>query len=69
MTFDSYVSVIMPAYFAAHPMERGGQAYFNCLNQYAPHITDKIRGTECDPFYDNARLPKFFQEVIKLMEA
>lgn len=46
-----------------HPDWRAGQALFNALAATAPDLADKIRGTEFDPFYDDAVIDKFWERL------
>ena len=41
---------------ARTPQERAGQNTFNTLCIYRPDLSEQIRGTELDAFYNNARL-------------
>ena len=40
--------------------QRRGQWLFNVLSEYDPDLANKIRNTECDPFYDDAKIEKLF---------
>lgn len=44
-------------------VQRPGQAAFNALAASHPAVADFIRGSECDPFYDDGRLPQFYIKV------
>lgn len=46
-----------------HPGMRDGQIAFNALHDLAPEIADGIRGTQVDPFHDDAKLDAFFDAV------
>ena len=46
------------------PMQRKGQALFNTLAYIHPKLADEIRGTEFDPFYDNGKIPKFWEFLL-----
>jgi hypothetical protein len=46
-----------------HPDWRVGQAHFNVLADLAPDVADAVRGTNLDPFYDDARLDAFLRHV------
>lgn len=46
---------------------REGQKAFNLLYKYYPEIAEKIRSTDSDPFYDDSKLPLFYQEVGRLL--
>ena len=47
---------------------RAGQIGFNTLYEIAPDIADQIRGTDCDPFYANALIPRFYNRIIRIIE-
>jgi hypothetical protein len=53
-------------YKSINPSWRWGQAAFNACYELFPDIADIIRGTECDPFYDDSRLEKFINKVNEL---
>ena len=44
---------------------RLGQAYFNYAYELYPKDVDKIRGTEDDCFYDDAKIPQFLDKLNK----
>jgi len=46
---------------------RMGQAYFNYAYEMYPNETDKLRGTQYDCFYLDERIPKFLEELNKLL--
>lgn len=43
--------------------QRQGQMAFNALHMYAPDIANRIRTTDADPFYNDDRIPAFFDAV------
>jgi len=43
----------------AHSQWREGQAYFNVLETHLPHLANKVRGTDLDPFYRDDRIDAF----------
>jgi hypothetical protein len=45
---------------------RAGQKAFNQLASSDPEIAEEIRGTPCDPFYDDSRMPAFCERVAEL---
>ena len=53
-------------YIKDHPEQRQGQAYYNSLHAHRPDIAYSLTGTVFDPFYNNARLPAFFEKVEEL---
>ncbi len=48
---------------------RAGQAYFNVLFEMRPDWTEKIRGTEYDPFYatDGDSILMFYSALADMM--
>ena len=46
-----------------NPDWRTGQAYFNALVIEEPEIADFVRGQLIDPYYQDDRLPVFWQYV------
>lgn len=42
---------------------REGQAAFNYLSELSPAEAEAIRGTRCDPFFDDKRLPAFWERL------
>jgi len=42
---------------ANNPEWREGQTFFNALSEVRPHWAEKIRGTENDPFNNDAIVP------------
>jgi hypothetical protein len=48
---------------------RTGQAYFNAAYALWPQVVDRICGTNLDPFYDDANLPKFFAYLLENVDA
>lgn len=55
-------------YWTHNTAQREGQAYFNSLWENRPDIANRIRTTSADPFYNNDRLPLFFQTVEALWD-
>jgi hypothetical protein len=43
--------------------ERKGQAYFNALYETDIELATSIRGTDIDPFYDDAKVVLFLNKV------
>ena len=60
MEFTEYLERVMMGY-DSH--QRVGQQYFNELSNQRPDLTEKINGTELDPFYNSRRLPLFLTWV------
>lgn len=44
----------------SHPDERAGQRAFNVLVENRPDLSEQVRGTDLDPFYNNANLYALF---------
>lgn len=49
-----------------NPEIRYGQALYNALFDINKELARKIVGTDCDPFYLNNKIPKFFQRILEL---
>ena len=58
MTFDQYRDASGQAWHANRNW-RQGQAYFNTLVRVRPDLSERVRATNFDPFYNNLRLPNF----------
>jgi len=63
MTFEEYV-VIVSDTMREYPSWRSGQAYFNCLYDARPDLSEQIRGGMLDPFYDDSFIPQFLEFVM-----
>jgi hypothetical protein len=48
-----------------HPEWRTGQAYFNELVRHHPKLAETVRGTDIDPFYNDAIIPEFLDNIAK----
>jgi len=64
----SYFQQEVKEQFAKNPNWRLGQTAFNVLYEQRPDISEQIRATDIDPFYNDSRLPKFFEKVADLWE-
>ena len=53
-------------YMQQHAGQRLGQAYFNSLCEHRPDISEMIRCTVNDPFYNDDKLDNFFRKVEEL---
>lgn len=42
---------------------RSGEAAFNAVSRVDPAIAERLRGTAIDPFYDDARVERFWRHV------
>lgn len=60
VTFENFKAA---ATLLRHPSQRAGQFAFNLLRVLRPDLADEVRRTECDPFYDDIRLAKFWDYV------
>lgn len=47
-----------------HPELREGQSYMNALAEINPELYKKITGTEADCFYDDKKIPSFFDMLV-----
>jgi hypothetical protein len=45
--------------------QRKGQAYFNALYETDIELANSIRGTDIDPFYDDAKVAPFLNKITK----
>lgn len=45
--------------------ERVGQNAMNTLRTYAPDAYDEVTATEADPFYNDSRIPAFYEWLTK----
>lgn len=50
-------------YMNRHRALRGGQSFYNVLSYHRPDLAEKVVGTECDPYYDDNRIPAFLEYV------
>lgn len=50
------------------PEWRRGQTFFNALDRIRPELSDAIRGTDADPYYDNARMLPFMEWLVQNWE-
>jgi len=64
-TFYDYSQVLFPQRLRERPQERAGQAAFNSLNEIRPDLSERVRTTGLDPFYQDDRLTDFFEFVAK----
>jgi hypothetical protein len=58
--------VYASVYLQQHSGQRLGQAYFNSLCEHRPDISEQIRCTINDPFYNDNKLDDFFKKVEEL---
>jgi hypothetical protein len=65
MTFENW-KFHAAIYWSQNTVQREGQAYFNSLCEFRPDISEKIRCTPNDPFYNNDNLEGFFRKVEEL---
>ena len=64
--FVTAVAKFTDSYRAEMPITwRVGQGAFNLLVQIRPDIAEMVRGSDYDPFYDNSRLPLFYDFVMR----
>lgn len=50
----------------AHPEWRYGQLLFNVVHELRPDISERLRSTSVDPFYDSKLSESFLNEVWSL---
>lgn len=63
-TTDKTLGHYITQYAETHiPEQRRGQMAFNLLTVMHPVLAEAVRGSLHDPFYDDARLPEFFDFV------
>ena len=46
-----------------NPELREGQAFMNALSEVNPELYKQITGTEADCFYDDEKIPTFFNKL------
>ena len=67
MTKDELKELCQTAtvYIAHNSNLRMGQALFNTLRELHPEIADDVRDSSnnCDPFYDDSKIPAFFNFI------
>ena len=67
MTKDELKELCQSAtvYIAHNRYMRMGQALFNTLRELHPEIADDVRDSSnnCDPFYDDSKIPAFFNFI------
>lgn len=42
---------------------RQGQAIYNCMTMLRPDLANELNGTLADPYYDDERLPMFWEAL------
>lgn len=62
-TFDDYILAVKAAEVDHSGFERCGQSAFNVLYKLRPDLSEQVRGTHIDPFYDTSNLSNFFDWV------
>lgn len=61
--FEDYVAEVTKAFHDRNLGWRQGQAAFNILVWNRPDLSEKVRTTPLDPFYNDKRLPDFYAWV------
>ena len=46
---------------STHPCLREGQILFNVLSEEEPEWANEIRSTDSDPFYNDKKIPAFWE--------
>ena len=64
LTVSEYLQHVSHTY-CAHPAWRVGQTYFNVLYLLRPDLSERVRGSELDPFHVDTRLPAFLAFVVE----
>lgn len=62
MTYELYIDACNIA-LRENPQWRSGQAHFNVLSMFRPDISEPLRGSTLDPFYQDDLLPAFLAHV------
>lgn len=62
MTFHEYIAKC-EQYYNSIPAWRKGQTYWNVLDGARPDLTERLRATKLDPFYNDDLLPAFLSWV------
>ena len=65
MRYDTYLELITSE---PPPGWRRGQLAFNVLHQERPDLSEEIRTSCLDPYYDDTRLPAFLKLVGELWD-
>lgn len=63
-TYEQYVGACF-THRQSFPTQRAGQAAFNVLHALRPDLSEQVRATDLDPFYQDDRLADFFEFVEK----
>jgi len=64
-TFEEYLKLCDKRNLE-YPAWRSGQTYFNTLVEIRPGISEKLRGTDIDCFYNDAKIAAFLTKVKEL---
>lgn len=64
-TFADFVTAAADVADFAKGTQRVGQRAFNLLAQVKPDVSSLLAGSDFDPFYDDARLPLFYDFVMR----
>ena len=62
MTFEQFV-VEAEGQARNMPCYRRGQAYFNLLVHVRPDLAEQVRGSLCDPFYQDKKIGAFMEFI------
>lgn len=62
MTYVQWIQVAQ-TYWNMYPSQRKGQAFFNSLCLNRPDLSEKVRATDLDPFYQDQGLHGFLAWV------
>lgn len=68
MTPEQFANFMKEIHGPRPPFIRFGQNAFNKLYEFDPILANKIIGTECDPFYNDAKVSEFINSVVNLVD-
>jgi hypothetical protein len=61
LSYDAYLDAMTS--YDGHNGWRRGQTAFNFLHDVRPDLSEQVRGSVRDPFYNDKRLPEFYTWV------
>lgn len=68
LTFEDYLHAAVTTTLREHPEYRYGQALFNTLHVLRPDISERLRGSAVDPFYNSDLAGEFLLAVAGMWE-
>lgn len=63
MTYEQFLTASLH-YWHSHNEQRYGQALFNYLFEVRPDLSERVRGSKLDPFYQDRIAWKFLAWVV-----